>query len=47
MSALFDTTGFERTDLLERPAGERWDASPGTLELRPFEIVTLRYRRRP
>ncbi|GAA5092399.1 glycoside hydrolase family 38 C-terminal domain-containing protein [Microbacterium yannicii] len=45
VTALFDATGCERTDMLERPAGERWDASRTTLELRPFEIVTLRYRR--
>ncbi|WP_347977805.1 glycoside hydrolase family 38 C-terminal domain-containing protein [Microbacterium sp. ProA8] len=45
VSALFDAASCQRTDLLERPAGEQWDAASVTLELRPFEIVTLRYRR--
>lgn len=45
VTALFDAAGCERTDLLERATGDAQDASAATLELRPFEIVTLRYRR--
>ena len=44
VTALFDTERCERTDLLERATGDVQDASAATLELRPFEIVTLRYR---
>ena len=47
VTASFDATGCERTDLLERATGEIEDASSATLVLRPFEIVTLRYRPRP
>ncbi|MEV5070708.1 alpha-mannosidase [Microbacterium sp. LMI12-1-1.1] len=46
VTALFDAASCERTDLLERATGDPWDAPSTTLELRPFEIVTLRYRRR-
>nr|WP_240666013.1 glycoside hydrolase family 38 C-terminal domain-containing protein [Agromyces sp. LHK192] len=43
----FEVADAERTDLLERPTGVRIDTSTeAPLELRPFEIVTLRYRRK-
>ena len=44
VTALFDTAGCRRTDLLERATGDGWGGQSATLELRPFEIVTLRYR---
>ena len=43
-TALFDAASCERTDLLERPIGDARDEASATLELRPFEIATLRYR---
>ena len=46
--ALFPVAGVQRTDLLERPLDlpiEASEPSSIALELRPFEIVTLRYRR--
>jgi len=40
----FETTGAEVVDLLERPLeGDAWDGEE--LMLRPFQIVTLRWRR--
>ena len=40
----FETTGAEVLDLLERPlASDDWDGTE--LTLRPFQIVTLRFRR--
>jgi len=40
----FDTAGAVRTDLLERPLPDQ-PADPLRLELRPFELVTLRLHR--
>jgi alpha-mannosidase len=40
----FETSGAQVVDLLERPlAGTDWNGSD--LALRPFQIVTLRWRR--
>ena len=40
----FETSGAEVVDLLERPLdSDDWDGH--TLRLRPFQIVTLRFRR--
>ena len=44
VSALFDHTGIEFTDLLERPV-EGPTLTGDTFELRPFQLVTLRFRR--
>ncbi|WP_349426138.1 glycosyl hydrolase-related protein [Microbacterium sp. LWS13-1.2] len=44
VTALFDAARCGRTDLLERATGAPWVGPSTTLELRPFEIVTLRYR---
>ncbi len=44
VTAGFETAGAEVVDLLERPlAGDDWDGTH--LSLRPFQIVTLRFRR--
>ena len=44
VTAGFETAGSEVVDLLERPlAGDEWDGTH--LSLRPFQIVTLRFRR--
>jgi hypothetical protein len=40
----FDTEAIDVVDLLERPlASDDWDGR--LLRLRPFQIVTLRFRR--
>ena len=42
----FETSGARVTDLLERPLGDPLDAADGVeLDLRPFQIVTLRFAR--
>jgi alpha-mannosidase len=44
VTATFETSGAEVVDLLEQPlAGDDWDGT--TLRMRPFQIVTLRWRR--
>jgi alpha-mannosidase len=46
VTADFEHSGVVETDLLERPLPEPVAlAADGTLRLRPFRIVTLRYRR--
>jgi alpha-mannosidase len=46
ITAGFEHSGVVETDLLERPLAEPAALSPDdTLRLRPFRIVTLRYRR--
>jgi alpha-mannosidase len=46
VTAAFEHSGVVETDLLERPLPEPVAlAGDGTLRLRPFRIVTLRYRR--
>ena len=44
VTALFDHTGVEFTDLLERPV-DRPPTTGDTFELRPFQLVTLRFSR--
>ncbi|MRH87696.1 alpha-mannosidase [Nocardia sp. SYP-A9097] len=47
----FDFSGFQRCDLLERPLPEESSETPQSagirLRLRPFQLVTLRFRRSP
>jgi alpha-mannosidase len=46
ITADFEHSGVVETDLLERPLPEPAAlSSDGTLRLRPFRIVTLRFRR--
>jgi alpha-mannosidase len=46
VTADFEHSGVVETDLLERPLAEPvTHIGDGTLQLRPFRIVTLRYRR--